>query len=90
MEKYKLYLIEGPEAESLVNDNDLDGFRQYLEDDDYLNIGIKEFDTEDERTGFLSGYFHGCDERSPCGKVALVDSNEYYQPFIEIVNELWN
>lgn len=90
MEKFKLYLIEEPEAESLVNDNDLDGFRQYLEDETYLNIDIEEFDTEEERTGFLSGYFHGCDERSPAGKVALIDGNDNHQPYIEIINELWN
>ena len=90
MEKYKLYIIEDSEAEALVDGNDIDGFRDYLEGETYLDIKTEEFETEEERTGFITGFFFGCDERAPAGKVVLIEGNEYYKPFIDIINELWN
>lgn len=89
MEKYKIYIIEESEAESLVNDNDIDGFREYLENETFLDIKTEEFDTEEEQKGFLSGLFYGCDERTPAGKIVLIDGNEYHKPFIDIIKELW-
>lgn len=88
MEKYIAYIIEDSEAESLVQDNDVDGFRKYIDDDGYVEYDKEEFDSEEERSGFLRGFFHGCDERAPAGKVVLLSGNEYYEPFIEILENL--
>ncbi len=88
MEKYIAYIIEDSEAESLVQDNDVDGFRKYVDDDGYVEYDKEEFDSEEERSGFLRGFFHGCDERAPAGKVVLLSGNEYYEPFIEILENL--
>ncbi len=88
MEKYIAYIIEDSEAESLVQDNDVDGFRKYVGDDGYVEYDKEEFDSEEERSGFLRGFFHGCDERAPAGKVVLLSGNEYYEPFIEILENL--
>lgn len=88
MERYIAYIIEDSEAESLVQDNDVDGFRKYVDDDGYVEYDKEEFDSEEERSGFLRGFFHGCDERAPAGKVVLLSGNEYYEPFIEILENL--
>lgn len=87
MEKYIAYIIEDSEAESLVQDNDVDGFRKYVDDDGYVEYDKEEFDSEEERSGFLRGFFHGYDERAPAGKVVLLSGEEYYEPFIKILEE---
>ena len=88
MGKFIAYIIEDNEAESLINDNDVDGFREYVEENSFLEYNKEEFDSEEERSGFLRGFFHGCDERVPAGKVVLLSGNEYYEPFIEILENL--
>lgn len=87
MGKYIAYVIEDSEAESLVNDNDVDGFREYVAEESYLDYEKVEFDSSEERSGFLRGFFHGCDERAPAGKVVLLSGEDYYAPFIEILKE---
>ncbi len=86
MKKLVIYLIEDASVESYVNDNDIEGFREYVEEGG-VSAEKVEFDSEEEQTGFLSGYFHGCDERAPAGKVALIENIEYYLPFIETLKE---
>lgn len=87
MKKFIIYLIEDESAESYVNDNDVDNFREYAEENG-VSAEKVEFNSEEEQAGFLSGYFHGCDERAPAGKVALIENIEYYHPFIEALKEL--
>ncbi len=87
MGKYIAYIIEDSEAESLIDDNDVEGFRDYVADDSFLDYDKEEFDSEEERSGFLRGFFHGCDERAPAGKVVLLSGEEYYEPFIKILEE---
>ena len=88
MAEFIAYIIEDNEAESLIDDNDVDGFREYVEENSFLEYNKEEFDSEEERSGFLRGFFHGCDERVPAGKVVLLSGNEYYEPFIEILENL--
>ncbi|MBO4965883.1 MAG: hypothetical protein J6C81_06430 [Muribaculaceae bacterium] len=88
MEKFVAYIIEDSEAESLVDDNDVEGFRQYVIEESCLDYDCIEFDSEEERSGFLRGFFHGCDERAPAGKVVLLSGEECYEPFIEILENL--
>ena len=87
MGKFIAYIIEDNEAESLIDDNDVDGFREYVEENSFLEYNKEEFDSEEERSGFLRGFFHGCDERVPARRVGL-SGNEYYEPFIEILENL--
>lgn len=87
MEKYIAYIIEDSEAESLIVDNDVEGFRDYVANDSFLDYDKEEFDSEEERKGFLRGFFYGCDERAPAGKVVLLSGEEYYEPFIKILEE---
>lgn len=88
MEKFVAYIIEDSEAESLVDDNDVEGFRQYVNEESSLDYDRIEFDSEEERSGFLRGFFHGCDERAPAGKVVILSGEEYCEPFIEILENL--
>lgn len=88
MRKFIAYIIEDSEVESLVDDNDIEGFREYVADDSFLDYDKEEFDSAEERSGFLRGFFHGCDERAPAGKVILLSGEEYYEPFIEILENL--
>ena len=88
MVKFIAYIIEDSEVETLVNDNDVEGFREYVTDESSLDYDKIEFDSEDERSGFLRGFFHGCDERAPAGKIVLLSGEEYYEPFIEILENL--
>jgi len=85
MEKIQAYIIYDDYIESLVDSGDIDGFRECAEEDMGIDFTQKEFDTEEELNAFLSGYFYGCDERSPAGKVVLRDKEECHQPFIEIL-----
>lgn len=87
MGKYIAYIIKDSEAESLVDDNDVEGFREYVEEDGFLDYDKEEFDSEEERSGFLRGFFHGCDERAPAGKAVLLSGEEYYEPFIKVLEE---
>lgn len=88
MGKYIAYVIKDSEAESLVDDNDVEGFREYVADESFLDYDKEEFETEAERSGFLRGFFHGCDERAPAGKAILLSGEEYYEPFIKILENL--
>lgn len=88
MGKFFAYIIKDSEVETLVDDNDIEGFREYVADDNLLDYNKEEFDSEEERGSFLRGFFHGCDERAPAGKVVLLSGNEYYEPFIEILENL--
>ena len=88
MGKFIAYIIEDNEAESLIDDNDVDGFREYVEENSFLDYDKEEFDSEEERGGFLRGFFYGCDERAPAGKVVLLSGNEYYESYIEILENL--
>lgn len=87
MGKNTIYIIEDSRAEELINDNDVDGFRDYIAEESYLSVESMDFDSEEEQKGFLAGFFHGCDERAPAGKVVLIEGIEYYKPFIDIINE---
>lgn len=85
MEKITAYIIEDSYVESLVEENDIDSFREIAEEDFGIDYETKEFDTEEDLNAFLSGFFFGCDERAPTGKVVLRDNAEEHQPFIEIL-----
>lgn len=87
MGKNTIYIIKDRRAEELINDNDVDGFRNYIAEESYLSVESMDFDSEEEQKGFLAGFFHGCDERAPAGKVALIENIEYYHPFIETLKE---
>lgn len=82
----KIYVIDDPILISFIEDNDLDGFKEYLDSDDTLMFdepGI--FATEAEALAFCSGIGHGVDERAPAERFPLRSSEPDDIPFIEAI-----
>lgn len=83
METYRIYIVNDQSVEQAIYDEDLDAFREIIEDGaDYRE---EEFDTEEEATAYISGLYAGKDERSPVGFVVLHEDIETDIPFIEIL-----
>lgn len=79
---YRVYIIKDGYLEDCFNNNDIDAFTEAVSDDCFVNYGYEKFETKKEALKFLEGVFYGCDERSPCGRIALCSWNEYDEPFI--------
>ena len=79
---YRVYIINDDYLEDCFNNNDIDAFTESVNNDDFISYDCEEFETEKDATKFVEGLFYGCDERSPCGKIALCSWNEYDEPFI--------
>ena len=62
----KLYVITDRNLIDLFEDNDIDGFKQYLEEDDTLYFeGPVLFSTESEALAFCAGLGYGIDDHNP-------------------------
>lgn len=82
----KIYVVDDPILISFIEDNDLDGFKEYLDSDDTLMFGEPEtFKTEAEALAFCSGIGHGVDERAPIERFPLRSSEPEDLPFIEAI-----
>ena len=82
----KIYVIDDPILISFIEDNDIDGFKEYLDSDDTLMFGEPEtFETEAEALAFCSGIGHGVDERAPVERFPLRSSEEDDLPFIKAI-----
>lgn len=82
----QVYVISEPEAVALIEEQDLDGFRQLLAEDDTLYFAEPvTFDTEAEAIAFCDGLAHGLDERAPANRIPLLTTNDSDLPFIEAI-----
>lgn len=86
--KYIVYIIEDDNLEDAYVNDDIDMFTELLnecEEPVWWGWNEETFDTEKEAVAYLNGVFRGCDERSPCGKIALKSWIEEDKPYIEIL-----
>lgn len=82
----KVYVISEPLAIDFIMDDDIDGFKEYLDSDDMLDFPEPEvFDTEEQALAFCSGIGYGLDERAPVERFPLRSSEEADLPFIEAI-----
>lgn len=82
----KVYVITDRTAIDLIMDNDLDGFKAYLAEDDTLYFPEPEtFATEEQALAFCSGIGYGTDERAPIERYPLRSCEPIDVPFIEAI-----
>ena len=85
----KVYVINDLLAINFLVDNDIDGFKEYLESDDYLDFGEPEvFDSEAEALAFCAGLGYGSDERAVPTTYPLRSFEEVDRPFIEAIEKI--
>ena len=75
----QVYVVSDPLAIDFIQNEDLDGFKEYLDSDDMLS-----FD-EPEALAFCSGIGFGTDERAPVERYPLRSSEDCDLPFIEAI-----
>ena len=82
----KVYVITDRTLIELVEDNDIEGFKEYLSEEKslYFDEPIK-FETETEALAFCAGIGYGVDERGPIDKLPLRSFEQYDQPFIKMI-----
>lgn len=85
MGKQRIYIVRDQSVEQAVYDEDLDAFREIIEDG--ADFREEEFDSEEEATAYVSGLYAGIDQRSPTGFIVLNQSEESDTPFINILKE---
>lgn len=83
--KFIVYVINDDALEDAYNWDNVDEFEELVEDNAYLNYNKVEFESEDLVMAYLEGVFRGCDERAPCGKIALKSWIEEDKPYIDII-----
>lgn len=82
----KVYVIDDPEAIIFFQNDDIDGFKQYIADDDALDFGEPEFfDTEAEALAFCAGIGYGVNERAIVERYPLRSCESCDIPFIEAI-----
>lgn len=82
----KVYVVTEPLAIDFIVDDDIDGFKEYLAEDDTIILPEPEcFDTEDEALAFCSGIGYGVDERAPVERYPLRSCEPDDLPFIEAI-----
>ena len=84
----KVYMVNDKIAIQYIEDNDIDGFKDYLAEEEYLYFDEPEtFDTEAEALAFCAGIGHGCDERATPTRFPLRSNVDIDLPFIELIKE---
>lgn len=82
----KVYVISDPLAINFLVDDDIDGFKEYLDSDDTLDFSEPEvFDTEDAAIAFCEGLGYGSDERAMPDRYPLRSCEPADAPFIEAI-----
>ena len=73
-------------AIELIIDNDLDGFKAYLAEEDTIYFPDPEiFTSEEEALAFCAGIGYGIDERAPIERLPLRSCEPTDVPFIELI-----
>lgn len=82
----KVYVIKDCTAIDFIEDNDIDGFKQYLSEEEYLMFDDPiQFETETEALAFCAGLGYGVDDTLPVAKFPLRSFEEYDQPYIKAI-----
>lgn len=85
MEKVTVYLIYDAYAAQCVDYNDIDAFREYFAEENYITVKKKTFESSMEVDLFADGLFCDIDERAPLDWCMLQDDRECDLPFIEVL-----
>lgn len=82
----KGYVISDPLAINFLVNDDIDGFKEYLDSDDMLDFSEPEvFDTEEAALAFCEGLGYGTDERAMPDRYPLRSCEPVDAPFIESI-----
>lgn len=82
----KVYVVEDPTAIEFFLNDDIEGFKEYLNSDDMLDFPEPEvFDTEDNALAFCSGLGYDTDERAVPDRYPLRSCEPADIPFIEAI-----
>lgn len=82
----KVYVVNDPLTISFLVNDDIDGFKEYLESDEFLDFGEPEvFDTEAQAFAFCAGLGYGAYERATPDRYPLRSFEEADCPFIEAI-----
>ena len=82
----KVYVISDPLAINFLVNDDIDGFKEYLDSDDMLDFSEPEvFDTEEAALAFCEGLGFGTDERAMPDRYPLRSCEPADAPFIEVI-----
>lgn len=84
--KHIVFVITDQTAIELITDNDLEGFKAYLAEEDTLYFSEPEtFSTEEEVLAFCVGNGFGIDERAQIERLSLRSCEPNDVPFIEAI-----
>ena len=82
----KVYVISDPLAINFLVDDDIDGFKEYLDSDEYFDFGTPEvFETEQQALTFCAGLGFGANESVTPELCPLRSCEEADLPFIEAI-----
>lgn len=82
----KVYVISDPLAINFLVNDDIDGFKEYLDSDDMLDFREPEiFDTEAAAIAFCEGLGYGTDERALPDRYPLRSCEPADAPFIDAI-----
>ncbi len=82
----KVYVAKDRTAIDFIENNDIDGFKNYLAEEEYLMFEDPvAFDTEQEALAFCAGLGYGTIESAPVEQFPLRSFEEYDQPFISLL-----
>lgn len=82
----KVYVISDPLAISFLVNDDIDGFKEYLDSDDTLDFPDPEtFESEEAALAFCAGLGYGKDERAVPDRYPLRSCEPADAPFIETI-----
>ena len=84
----KVYVISDPLAINFLVDDDIDGFKEYLDSDDMLDFHEPEvFDTEAQALAFCAGIGYGANESATPDRYPLHSSEDADAPYIEALEK---
>ena len=84
----KVYVIRDKNSIDFMIENDIDGFKNYLAEEEFLDFDEPEiFETEAEALAFCAGLGYGSDERAIPTTYPLRSFEEVDSPFIEAIEK---
>ena len=82
----KVYVISDPLAINFLLNDDIDGFKEYLDSDDMLDFSEPVvFDSEEKARAFCAGLGYGKDDRAVPDRYPLRSCEPADAPFIEAI-----
>lgn len=84
----KVYVLTAPILIDFAQNDDIEGFKEYLDSDDTIYFNDPEtFDTEAEALAYCAGIGYGKDERASVERYPLRSSEPEHLPFIEAIEK---